>query len=103
MAKSFNGVIVLTRQKPIYTKLEEIRVYLMTPWVKNCDLTSKLEGRGFPARVPAIVSGRFCPASPSPQGDGENSPLSGPHSRRFPWDLHDVGNFDTPTPLYAFP
>jgi hypothetical protein len=43
MSEAFNSVIVGSRQKPIVTMMEEIRVYLMERWQKNREAAAKFE------------------------------------------------------------
>ncbi|RYR48973.1 hypothetical protein Ahy_A07g035175 [Arachis hypogaea] len=48
MCESFNGAIVDSREKPIITMLEEIRVYLMNRWAVNRERIQKFNGRILP-------------------------------------------------------
>lgn len=48
MSEAFNSVIVGSRQKPIVTMMEEIRVYLMERWQKNREDAFKFEGSILP-------------------------------------------------------
>ncbi|XP_057760884.1 uncharacterized protein LOC130981304 [Arachis stenosperma] len=48
MCESFNGVIVESREKPIVTMLEDIRVYLMTRWAVNRERIKNFNGTLLP-------------------------------------------------------
>ncbi|XP_057747440.1 uncharacterized protein LOC130966639 [Arachis stenosperma] len=48
MCESFNGAIVDSREKPIITMLEEIRVYLMSRWAVNRERIKKFNGTILP-------------------------------------------------------
>ncbi|XP_015948461.1 uncharacterized protein LOC107473412 [Arachis duranensis] len=48
MCESFNGTIVDSREKPIITMLEEIRVYLMSRWAVNRERIQRFNGTILP-------------------------------------------------------
>jgi hypothetical protein len=48
MSEAFNSVIVSSRAKPIFTMLEEIRIYLMERWEANRRGIAKYEGSILP-------------------------------------------------------
>ncbi|XP_029150065.1 uncharacterized protein [Arachis hypogaea] len=48
MCESFNGAIVDSREKPIVTMLEDIRVYLMSRWALNRERIKNFNGTVLP-------------------------------------------------------
>lgn len=48
MSKAFNSVIVVPREKPVITMLEDIRVYIMERWEKNRQKIQQYPGSVLP-------------------------------------------------------
>jgi len=55
MSEAFNSVIVVPRQKPIVSMMEDIRVYLMERWYKNREKSALYEGGILPKNKKKIA------------------------------------------------